>query len=295
MTLKRITLCFGIIFVCLLSTTISLAVSSGLSETENQEYKQDMARINAVKKTFKPGQVNNLEEYEKFANEIQSKWKQKNKEHSARLMLEICGPLSSGWFKDDRRYGLAKKYALSVLDKPEEISVESELELTGHVVTLMYIPSAPKGEDFAQRRRKDVEVRLHARKRLIDSIDPKWDPNEELLSPNAVGAFMGLPSGIAPESVGDPRLRAEYEEALQKNSEIIQRHSQQRRLHRWLKWYPKMIEEDIILLYSEPPFNLEELRQYLGKYAVDEKTRARILDAVTKNMQQQTQKNSTTQ
>jgi hypothetical protein len=32
------------------------------------------------------------------------------------------------------------------------------------------------------------------------------------------------------------------------------------------------------------------LKEYLEKYAVDEKTRARILDAVTKNMQEQAEK-----
>jgi len=102
---------------------------------------------------------------------------------------------------------------------------------------------------------------------------------------------MGLPAGgIAPESIKDPKLRAEYEAALQENRQKIERHTKQYRLHDWLKSYPKSRERDIVLIYSEPPFNLEELKQYLGKYAVDEKTRARILEAVKKNMEKQIQK-----
>ncbi len=87
-------------------------------------------------------------------------------------MLEICKPLSSGKFKEDRRYELARQYALSALTDANSISIETELELTGHVVTLMIGPNAAKGKDFAQRRKKDIEVPLHAWKRLMDAIDP---------------------------------------------------------------------------------------------------------------------------
>jgi hypothetical protein len=257
------------------------------SEAVEQEYKQDMARIHAVERTFKPGRVNNLEEYEKFADEIQKKWSQRNKKYNARLILEICGPLSSGTFPGDRRYDLAKKYALSILDKPEEISVEMELELTGHVVTIMYTPNSPKGENFAQRRRVDVEVRLHAWRRLLDSINPNWDPNEEILSPNAIAIKLGLSdSGMSPENVKDPKLRAEYEAALEKNRHDIERYTKQYRLHDWLKRFPKSAEEYIILAYSEPPFNLEELKQNLEKYKIDEKTKTRIIDYVQKNIEE---------
>jgi hypothetical protein len=155
----------------------------------------------------------------------------------------------------------------------------------------MYTPNAPKGEDLAQRRKKDVEIRLHAWKRLIDAIDPNWDdPNEVRLSPNAVAVAMGFPGTVAPESIKDPKLRAEYEAAIQRNRQEIERHTKQYRLHDRLKSYPKRAERYIVKAYSKPPFNLEELKQYLGKYAVDEKTRARILDAVKKNMEKHIQK-----
>ena len=293
--LEKPIFCFGVIFVCLLAMTISFGEASPSSEAEKQEYKQALNGIKSLRKSFKPGLVNDLEEYEKFADEIQTKWRDRNKEYNARLILRICGPLSSGTFADDRRYDLARKYALSVLEKSQEISIEMELELTGHVVTLMYTPSAPKGEDFAQRRKKDVEIRLHAWRRLIDAIDPNWDPNERLLSPNAVAMELGLPSGIAPESVKDPKLRAEYEAALERNRQKGRRYSEQSRLRDWLKSYPKSAERYIVLSYSEPPFRLEELKQHLDNYIADEKTRARILAAVTKNIEKQTRKEPSTQ
>lgn len=310
MLFKRATIYFLILACCLLAIGVVFWPGAGgqqiqeqefeenevgpvgvSSQAEKQEYKQELARIKALEKSFKPGPVNDLEEYEKFADQIQKKWSRRNKEYNARLILEICGSLSSGNFEDDRRYDLAKKYALSILEKSEEISIEMELKFTGHVVTLMYTPNSPKGEDFAQRRKKDVEIRLHAWKRLIDAIDPNWDPNEVLLSPNAVGAAMGLTTGgIAPESIKDPKLRAEYEEAIDKNRQKGQRYSEQSRLHDWLKSYPRSAERYIVLAYSEPPFKLEELKQYLDNYIADEKTKARIVSAVKKNMEKQIQK-----
>lgn len=290
MVAKKITISFLVLVYISLVQNITFGASSEPSEAEKQEYKQDMARIEALRKSFKPGLVNDLKEYEKFADAIQKKWGRQNKEYYARLMLEVCGPLSSGTFADDRRHDVARRYALSVLEKSEEISIEVELELTGHVMTSMYTRNLPKGEDLAQRRKKDVEIRLHAWKRLVDAIDPNWDPNEELRSPNAVATSMGFPGTIAPEAIKDPKLRAEYEAAMQKNREDIERYTKQYRLHDWLKRYPKRAERYIVKAYSKPPFNLEELNQYLETYIADEKTRSRIEDAVKKNMEKQTQK-----
>jgi hypothetical protein len=154
----------------------------------------------------------------------------------------------------------------------------------------MCTPSAPKGADFAQRRKKDVEIRLHAWKRLTDAIDPNWDPNDLPLLNVTPPPTTGMRAGIAPEAIKDPKSRAEYEAAIEKNRQKAERYRKQSRLRTWLKRFPKRAEEYIIRAYSKPPFNLDELKEYLEKYAVDEKTRARILDAVTKNMQEQAEK-----
>jgi hypothetical protein len=253
-----------------------------------------MARIRAVEKSFLPGQVNDLEEYERFANEIQGRWKQRDREYYARLMLALCRPLSSGTFPEDRRHDLAREYALSALSDPAKIRLETELELVGHVMTPMLIPGAPHGQKWTDHRRKDVEVRLHAWKRLRDAIDPNWDPNERIMSPNSVGARMGLPGGIAPEGVKDAQVRAKYEAALEENRRKIERYTEQTRLHNWLKRFPKRTEAYIIHAYSKPPFNLGELKQYLKRYGVDEKTQARILNAAGQIIEKETSKNANT-
>ena len=259
------------------------------SEMEKQEYKQELARIKELRKSFTSGPKNDLKIFEKFADEIRSKWSQKNKEYYACLMLELCGPLSSGRFNDDRQYELSRKYALSALEKPDEIPLETELELTGHVITLIYTPYTPKGQDWVQRRRKDVEIRLHAWKRLLDAIDPNWDLNDLPVSNVTPPLATGLPSGVAPESIKDPNLRAEYEASIENNRKKNEKYSRQYRLYKWLKKFPRYAETYIIRAYSKPPFDLEELKRNLNKYLSDEITKTRIVDAVTKNIEKQSQ------
>jgi hypothetical protein len=290
MILKRKIFCFRVIFICLLATIISFGAISEQSEAEKNEYKQDMVRVESLSKSLKTDFTNDLKEYEKDINELQSKWSKKNKEYYARLMWEACKPLSSGRFSDERQYDVARRYALSALEEPNEIPLEVELELTGHVMTDTVTPRAPKGQEWANRRKQDVEIKLHAWKRLIEAIDPKWDPNDLPINNVVPPLATGLPSGIAPESIKDPKLRAEYKAAIEKNRKKAERYNEQYRLRDWLKRFPKRAEDYIVDAYSKPPFNLEELKQYLDKYIADEKTRSRILEIVKKNMAEHPEK-----
>ena len=273
----------------LLAQGIASSASAEASAVEKQEFKQDVARIRAVEKELSPGQENSLSDFERFADELQGKWRLKNKDHYGRLMLEVCGPLSSGRFREDRRYEVARRYALSALDKPQELSLDTELELTGHVLTLMIGPNAPKEQDWTRLRRKDIEIRLHAWRRLLDSIDPDWDPDEELLGPNAIAppAETGLPGGVDPQAIEDPVLRAAYERAIEANRQKLERYNEQYRLHKWLKRYPKRAEEYIVQAYSVAPYDNDELTKSLNDCRLDEKTKARILGAVAKNIERQ--------
>jgi hypothetical protein len=129
----------------------------------------------------------------------------------------------------------------------------------------------------------DTKMRLHAWKRLLDAIDPTWDANDFPVINVTPPSASGAPSGVAPHAIKDPRLRAEYEEAIERNRQKAQRYSEQNRLHKWLKRFPKTAEEYIIRAYSKPPFDVGELKEFLQTYITDEETKATILHAVTKN------------
>jgi hypothetical protein len=285
MKAKRIIFYISIYAAYMMVTSLSLGVNSKTSEAETKDYKDKMTIINKMNGSLSSGKNVKLEDYEKYADDILKKWSQRNKEYNARIILEICGPLGSGQFKDDRQHDLARKYALSVLEEPNEIPVLVEIILSGYVQTLTQLPKPPKGEDYAQRRKKDVEIHLHAWKRLIDSIDPNWDPNEITYINMPVPTGVTGWSGMSPEAIKDTKLRAEYEAAIEKYRHDIERDTNQRRLHTWLRIYPKIAEDYITNAYSQEPYNLAELRQYFEKYKmIDEKIRNRILDTVQKNI-----------
>ena len=52
--------------------------------------------------------------------------------------------------------------------------------------------------------------------------------------------------------------------------------------------YSRIVEKYLVQTYSIPPFANDELRQFLEKFKIDEKTQTRITEAVTKNMDKQT-------
>ncbi len=271
----------------------TLGGSPDRSAEDMQQYRNDCKSLISWLNSSPQRTSADLGGFEKFADDLDREWSKENREYHARLMLEICKPLSSGQFKDERRYVLARKYALSALERQDTIPLSLNLELIGHVTTFTSTTHAPEGEDFAQRRSKDVVVRLQAWRRLINAIDPNWNPDEHIMGENIdPPAATGLPTGVAPAAIKDPKLRAAYEEEIQRNRQKAERYREQYEALKWLKRYPKRAEESIIAAYSQPPFKLEELRQALDIYLTDKETKTRILDTVEKSVEVQTKEKS---
>lgn len=280
-----------VLLLVLVGAAIGYAGNNPADSKDWHLYQQDRKRITEYKKTFNCQRYQNkIDKYKLFADSLKEKWESKDKECYGRLMVEICGPLSSGTFPGYDRYEEARKYALGALKYREQMSLYAELELVKHVMTLMSSKYAPKGQKFAKARTKDVEVRLHALKRIRDSIDPNWDPNEVIYinipfdfteeEMKEQGFWM---SGMSASAIKNPKVRVRYIEAYNKNAEKARKHSEQHKLRKWLKYHSPRTEEYIIKAYSRPPFDNAELLKYLNDYKVDEKTKLRIVNAVAKN------------
>ncbi len=93
----------AVVVVMLACLSLAQGVAHGgtpeTSGKETEEYRRAAASIGVTAKTLALGGTDGFTKYEKFADEIQQGWSQRNKEYHARLMLAICGPLTSGWFK----------------------------------------------------------------------------------------------------------------------------------------------------------------------------------------------------
>jgi hypothetical protein len=260
------------------------------STTEKQLFSEDLDRIKELVDSFTPGPKNDLHKYEEFADTIRQQWRSRSREVFARVTLALCGPLSSGRFNDQRQYELAREYALSALESRDLLPVILELDLIGHVNSQAPTSRQPNDTIASERRKADVEVRLHAWKRLLNSIDPKWDPAEAISPKVPLPPGVDGVSGMAPEDIKDKALRAQYEAAIKETQQKIQRHMEQRQLRARLKEFPKRAENYIIQAYSKPPFSLPELRELLTRYDADAAVRARVLEAVTKNNEKGTER-----
>jgi hypothetical protein len=296
-----------IMFVLLCISILSCGLTANVVQTpeaEKEEFLKDMSSITTIRRSLSPdlgidkesfqkdpeGYIkqimalrdkNDLNAYEQFADAILNKWASQNAEYFGRLTLALCAELGGGTFEDDRCYELRRQYALLALEKGSALSVETELELTGLVT-----PYAPKREDFALRRKKDIDVRLRAWRRLLVAIDPTWDPDEVVgVYPDPPRGLQYWVNGMDPNAIGDPIIRAEYKAALAAKQQKIEEYVEQNRLHKWLERYPKYIESYMISNYSRPPYNSEELKQMLDASALGEERQTHILETVTRNIE----------
>ena len=262
-----------------------------IATQETREFVQDLNRVYDFDHSLKRRDMNELNIYEMFADSIDHKWRGRNREYHARLMLEVCAPLSSGTFKKDNQYELIRKYVLSALENPDSLPLILELELAGDAVTDITEPDAPGASDFAEKRTIDTAIRLHAWIRLTNAIDPSWDSSEVISSaitpPDSIIRKIGhWRSGMDPKNIIDSTARAEYEELVRLNRENQRKNYNQTEYRIWQRKFPKNTERYIIRAYSNPPFALDELRGMLNDQLPDKAAKDRIIEAVEKNMRE---------
>jgi len=282
MPIRKLTAKFIMAMLILFAYNTLLGGNTESTPQEKNEYKSDFNRVEDMRAFLRQNDTRDLNVYEEFADSIDQKWRGRNREYYARLMSYVCAPLSSGTFKEDRQYELARKYALSALEEPDSIPLELELNLKGHVRTLRSGPSASSGDVYAEKRTKDTEVILHAWKRFLDAFDPNWDPyGTTWVTTNSPSA------GIDTAAIQDSAMQAEYEEARRLNNQAIEKYREQNLLHnKWLLMIPGLTERRIILAFSYPPYATEELRKMLDEYLTDQEVKTRIIETVEKNIQE---------
>ena len=245
---RKMSISFIVLVCCLLAGSIFFVTNKEHSQIRKRAYEEDMKRMLSL------SEMKDIEGLNSFADELKAKWNRIDRKSYVDSILAVCRKLSSGRFDDQRQYALSRKLAILSLTDPNELPLETELDLLGHVMTDI-TPGAPTDQEWAQQRKVDIQIRLHAWKRLTDAIDPTWDQNDLLVINVTPPRDSGAPSGVAPDSIKDPRLRAEYEAAIEENRRKSQRYSEQYSLRKWLKRFPKTAEEYIVRAYCKPPFD----------------------------------------
>jgi len=256
-----------------------------------KEFSRDHTRATILE------QSKNLNALENLVEEIQNKWPKKDKRMYGALMVNALHSWESAYRRADKKapMNLIRQYANQVLstydpNKPDNISIETEFDLVSILHgQYIYMKGERTDEEWASYRRKGAERFFHAWKRLESAIDELWDPNDiaeaNVSPPKGIG-IPGIP-GMSPELIKDPVLRSEYEQAIEKNREKIKIRNEQLKLRNTKNRYRRIVEKYLTSTYAIPPYANEELAKYVNEYIADEKTKARIMSAVTKNMEAQ--------
>jgi hypothetical protein len=193
-------------------------------------------------------------------------------------MLRLVGELHSRQFDDEgRKMEIAGKYTHLALEKAAQLPAEVETDLVSYL----------EGELIAVSRKKDIQRRsaiallyFQAWKRVADAIDPNWDPVKDAPSeverPMDVKGGGGGASGMSPDSIKDPVIRARYVKAIEKRKQQTLKMVQQLDARKLEANFAPVAERALVAAYSYPPYASNELESLLDKYVPDKVTRDRI-------------------
>jgi hypothetical protein len=134
--IRRGLLFLGGLSLCLLGPTSYSRSAEAQSDKDEQDYKQDENGIAHAR------QSGGLAKFQALGDDIDRKWRGKNKQKHAELMLKLCEPITSGEFRGDRGDDLARRYALSGLRDPNAISVSVPIPDT-HTVAVSVAVTEP--------------------------------------------------------------------------------------------------------------------------------------------------------
>jgi hypothetical protein len=217
----------------------------------------------------------------KLCDELHERWKDAEADvyggHMDKVLRELNEQLGwndSGWVAVDDRI-------LRTLKRQHEM----ELQLQEHLLKMLHLRRLHESrqklgeESFQARRKAHAAAMLQTIAQAERERDESWDP-EDLPSSNlAPPIATGLPSGVSPEAIKDPQLRAIYERQIEANWKKADRYRQQHQIrHMEQHFYPLVRQRWLARLYS--PDELEELGRQCSAAGVSREWREKLFDEI---------------
>jgi len=268
--------------MCLAAADVVFAGARDVSHDDDKAikagYHKDMGRILSFHKSKDFGGLQELVE------EIERKWGPRSGEYYLDLMATACEMLTTVDFRSGRQGPLGQKYALLTLTRPGPIPLDKEWKLVFCLRQHFdYEKGAVKGEEWSKQRTERARLWFRAWQRLEREIEPDFNPKDrppaQIPPPPGLGIRAGAPLP-PPQAIRDPKVRKQYEEALEEHRKKQEAYARQVELHDLAKRYLQKAEQYVIATYSSPPFNQPELQQYLADHGISQDARARILKEV---------------
>lgn len=276
----RSSLLIGIVVMTPLVASAGTPVSGG---TDADNFRRDLERIRAFaqRSTSKAEESNVVNRLEAFGDEIAKTWRDTNIECYGQLTVALCGELGFYDLNAMGKGGLLRTLAMRALTRAEDVS----LELECHLVVYAKGSKDANGDVIAGKeaqvlRRQQALLFLHAWKRIEDSIDDNWDPNDRppMFQVAPPGSNYGV--GVDPNSIEDPVVAAQYVAALKANSDKIKRNQLQRAARELRKYWIPGAHRFLISRYMEDGADPAELEGLLKEFVRAPRTREWIMAAV---------------
>jgi hypothetical protein len=243
-----------------------------------QEYADDVSQLQLLRSR-------SLDELILKADELELKWRKLDGHLYAQIMMEVCNAIANDASKDRRIRDLTENYVRLALANTGKFSWEDQYYLCEWLAYER--PSSISDAAWTEGRREKALLWLQAWQRLEKEFDPSFDLNDRRNRPSMTIApplESNLPSGVAPEAIKDPKVRAEYEKAIAENEAKKIRVNKQIALHSGQKPFIQNAEKNLVKMYSQAPYDTNELKAYLNTYVSDRSERERIVDEVNKNI-----------
>jgi hypothetical protein len=247
------------------------AQQTTLVNLQNSELQGDIEKLNSTLSS------KDLDSLEAVVNQDSAKWQRRNRQSFVNYMSRACALLSSYDLGDQsKRSFVLSQHAIFVL-------TTGDLSLEENVRFVRFLTEDPLAIDtgaWRTLRKQKAQLWLEAWHRVTQSTDPKFDFDDLPLLHVPTPADTGLPSGVSPANIVDPRLRAEYEDAIARNNAKIRKYKEQYWLKRNAMRFFTEAERYLVSAYARPPADVPELGNLLSTYIADQSIRDRVLKNV---------------
>ena len=174
----------------------------------------------------------------------------------AKIYLEVCNQLSTWNFQPEvEKLQLLKKTASNGLSV-KKADLETEFQLLNHCQYTSSQLGWSNDENFEIQRKSITQKWLNAWSKLETDLDPNFDFEDVPMLNIAPPEGSGMPAGVDPKEIGDPKLRAEYEQMIEENARKAANYQQQLGLRELAKNY-----RSSMLAYFSANYTREQFRE----------------------------------
>lgn len=267
----------AVVLGCICSAAFAGEAAS--SEAASEELVAESERIDSANAALQPGSGNDLAQYERLAEEIDAKWRGRDRRQYGRLMLGVVWPLASGRFADDRQHDLALRYILSVLETPDDVDLDVEVRLAGFLTLETNGRLETRDANWTGMRLRFLKLRIHAWQRLLSEVDPAWKAEDQDGLRQEWMSAVTADAQRSSDAADTPAAREERRFLIQGLHDKMIRWEYQYRVREMLAGFALTAANRIQAEYSTTPYNFGELEaQVAGLTLLKPEERTRILE-----------------